>query len=175
MHASNQKQSFFQMTRHSASKSPLQVSKWIWVCSRRCDEDYVDLTENSCNRQRYIRPSVILGTPYIAFAHQSFSFGNICSGIKRQDAFKKLSSLNWLWNDLDNEIGQRERESERDRVRSITCVYSRHVSAQKNISLVKQEEGERHWRIDDHLLGGRTTFNYPLPPCKAFKGRKREL
>ena len=46
-----------------------------------------------------------------------------------------------------------KRVSERDRVRSITCVYSRHVSAQKNISLVKQEEGDRHWRIDDHLLG----------------------
>ena len=46
-----------------------------------------------------------------------------------------------------------KRVSERDRVRNITCVYSRHVSAQKNISLVKQEEGDRHWRIDDHLLG----------------------
>ena len=73
--------------------------------------------------------------------HISCQSGEVTEGGNPQIC-EQLIFSKWMLIDENNGIGLRTRE--RDRVRSITCVYSRHVSAQKNISLVKQEEGERH-------------------------------
>ena len=90
MHASNQKQSFLQMPQPILHQNRLyQVSKWILVCIRQCDEDYVNPAKGE-DTLRYALGSKdgILLTTYL---------------------FKVGSN-----NDDDNELGLREPERVRE-------------------------------------------------------------